>query len=117
MPFPGSRFRRSICGTGSPLMIVLLRHSAFLRVDDTTYLAILLIWSLYGSPDRVGHTAAKPSYVRRPMRTVSHEDSRSVWIARPASSATRPDGQVCGFAMTPSRVMYVELIILRIWAP
>ncbi len=42
-------------------MTVVLFHSGSVRVEETTYLAMALMWSLAGSPDRVGHTGAKPS--------------------------------------------------------
>jgi hypothetical protein len=61
MSFPGASLRRLISATGSPLITVVLFHSGFVRVEETTYLAIELMWSLRGSPERVGQTGAKPS--------------------------------------------------------
>ena len=36
-------------------------HSGFSSVVETTYLGIVLMWSEYGSPERVGQTGANPS--------------------------------------------------------
>jgi hypothetical protein len=54
--------------------------------------------------------------VRRPSSSASHLRSSSVWISRPPpSSSWRPDGQSCGFSMTPSSVMRVELMMCRMF--
>jgi hypothetical protein len=42
-----------------------LFHSAASIVFETTYLGVLLMRSVYGSPLRLGHAAANPSYVPR----------------------------------------------------
>src|SRR5437879_4154462 len=114
MCLPGSFLRRVISATTSPSITVVLFQSGSRSVDETTYLVMLLIRALYGSPDRVGHTGAKTSYVRRPIRTASQANSRSVWMVVRLSSSTSIDGQRCGLSTTPSSEMYVELMILRI---
>ena len=75
-------------------MTCVFAQSGFLSVVETTYLGIVLMRSEYGSPERVGQTGAKPSYVRRPISTASQASSRSVWICigalvvRPVEEAT-----------------------------
>ena len=86
-------------------MTVVLFHSGSRSVEETTYLRMPLIWSLAGSPDRVGQTGAKPSYVRRPITRASQDSRRSVWIASAASSPGPDGGHVWGSSMTPSREM------------
>src|SRR5262249_861544 len=105
MSFPGVCLSRAISAMGSPAMILVFVHVASCNVDDTTHLVMELMYSLYGSPDRVGHVAANALYVCRPMRSASHENNSDVCISTPSWSPARPDGQVCGFAMTPSSVM------------
>jgi hypothetical protein len=61
MSLPGASFMRLISGTGSPLITDVLFHSGSVSVEETTYFAIELMWSLAGSPERVGHTGAKTS--------------------------------------------------------
>ena len=45
---------------GSPLITVVLFHSGSVSVLETTYLAMLFIRSLNGSPDRAIQAGAKP---------------------------------------------------------
>jgi hypothetical protein len=58
---PGGFLEALDLATGSPLIIVVLFHSGFVRVEEMTYLAIELMWSLRESQERVGQTGAKPS--------------------------------------------------------
>ena len=92
----------------------MLFHSGSLSVDETTYLAIELMCSLTGSPERVGHTGAKASFVRRPISNASQPRSSSACISSPLLPRLPIDGHSCGRSITPSSVMYVELMILRI---
>ena len=57
MSWPGCSFRRRIAAIGSPLITVVLFHSASVSVLETTYLAMLFIRSLNGSPDLAIHAA------------------------------------------------------------
>jgi hypothetical protein len=59
MSWPGWSFRRRIASIGSRLITVVLFHSGSVSVLETTYLAMLLIRSLYGSPDRAIQAGAK----------------------------------------------------------
>ena len=57
MSWPGCSFRRRIAAIGSPLITVVLFHSGSVSVLETTYLAMLFIRSLNGSPDLAIHAA------------------------------------------------------------
>jgi hypothetical protein len=50
-----------ISATGSPPSTDVLFHSGLVSVEETTYFAIELMWSLAGSPERVGQTGANTS--------------------------------------------------------
>jgi hypothetical protein len=52
------------------------------NVVDATYFCIALIRSEKLSPERVGHTAAKLSQVRRPIKSASHDCRRSFCISK-----------------------------------
>src|SRR5919106_5791693 len=56
--------------TASPLRTVVLFHSGFSRVEETTYLGMLLNLSA-NSPSRAGQAPAKLSYVTRPISSAS----------------------------------------------
>ena len=60
MSRPGCSFRRRIASIGSRLITVVLFHSGSVSVLETTYLAMLFIRSLNGSPDLAIQAGAKP---------------------------------------------------------
>src|SRR5713226_3620731 len=81
-PNPCLSFETSF--TTSPLRIVELFQSAFLRVEDTTYLGMLLNLSENGSPLLDGQAAAKPSYVTRPSSSASESSTSSILNLSPS---------------------------------
>src|SRR5919202_1679879 len=65
-----SRFSLPTSSPTSPFSTVVLFHSGFSSVDETTYFGMELNLSA-NSPSRDGHAAAKPSYVRRPSNSAA----------------------------------------------
>src|SRR5260370_11227723 len=81
----------------SPLITVVVFRSGSRSVLDTTNLVMLLIRSLYGSPDPAIHAAAKPAQVCPPISTASQAKSRPVCTSRSLPSGSIPlPGQSCG---------------------
>src|SRR6266702_6347147 len=74
MSLPVCCFSFETSATISPLSTCELFHSSFLRVLVATCLGMLLNRSANPSGSlRLGHDAAKPSYVTRPKRSASEE--------------------------------------------
>src|SRR5437867_3693740 len=70
MSFPGCCFSFETSAAISPLTRCELFHSSLFRVLEATCLGMLLNRSANPSGSlRLGHAAAKPSYVTRPRRT------------------------------------------------
>src|SRR3954469_20653892 len=100
--------------TRSPLRIVEFSQSALCNVFDTTYFGIVFIfWAKPTLSERLGHAAAKPSYVRRPRSCASASSTSSSLNASPSSPRSNSKVQPpClysspppGASITPSREM------------
>ena len=61
MSLPGSCLSSVIRSTTLSAITCVFAHSGSSSVVETTYLGIVLMWSEYGSPERVGQTGANPS--------------------------------------------------------
>lgn len=85
-------------------MTVVLFHAGSVSVVETTYFGRAFIRSPMGIPARPGHTAAKLSYVCRPISTASLFSSSRSWMSFPFSPKPPVEGQFWGFWITPSRV-------------
>ena len=89
----------------SPLSRCELFHSSFLRVLVATCLGMLLNRSANPSGSlRLGHAAAKPSYVTRPKRRASEEKVSSC-LNFPISSFQYGNDHFSGDSTTPSNEM------------
>src|SRR5262249_31441245 len=105
--------------TTSPRSTVVLRHSGFSSVDETTYLGSELNLSA-NSPSTWGHTGAKPSYVTRPRSKASVAIVSSNLYASPSGprekssiQPTRSNASVpLGASTTPSTDTYSVTTIL-----
>src|SRR6185295_6058226 len=70
----------------SPVRTVELFHSGSVRVEETTYLGMLLNLSAKPTSSVLdGHAAAKPSYVTRPSSRASDEKTSSTLNLSPSS--------------------------------
>src|SRR4029453_870822 len=92
-----------------------LLQSAFCKVEENTYLRILLTVSPY-SPVRCGNAAAKNSYVRRPINMASLvNNSSNAYFS--ASLSKYSVAHRWGFSITPSSDTSVDSIIFRVTYP
>src|SRR5260370_9137367 len=81
-------------------------HSTFSRVEGTSFLGILFIFSPNSpGPGMVGQAAAKPSYVLRPSSSASLSRS-SLNLNWPASSLKKGPDHFPGSSKTPSSDRY-----------
>src|SRR5918994_1166046 len=94
--------------TASPFSTVVLFHAGFSRVEETTYLGMLLNLSA-NSPSLDGQAAAKPSYVTRPSSSASDSRASSNLNLLPSSPRSKSKLQPGylkssppGASMTPS---------------
>src|SRR5688572_17812121 len=105
----------------SPCSTVVLFHSGCSRVEDTTYLGIVLNLSA-NAPSTCGQTGANPSYVTRPSRSASDAIVSSTLNSSPCGprrkssiQPTRSKSSVpLGASTTPSTEMYSVTTILPI---
>src|SRR5206468_10787703 len=105
MSLPGCCFRFETSAAISPLSTCELFHSSFLRVLVATCLGMLLNRSANPSGSlRLGHAAAKPSYVTRPNRSASEEKVSSC-LNFPISSFQYGNDHFSGDSTTPSSDM------------
>src|SRR5918996_3409189 len=107
--------------TASPLRTVVLFHSGFSRVEETTYLGMLLNLSA-NSPSRAGQAPAKLSYVTRPRRRASVSSvswSLNWFPSSPRSKANDHPGYLNssppGACITPSSDTNSVTTNLPIW--
>src|SRR5712664_3807092 len=104
----------------SPLSTCELFHSSFLRVLVATCLGMLLNRSANPSGSlRLGHEAAKPSYVTRPKRSASEEKVSSC-LNFPIASFQYGNDHFSGDSTTPSSEMKRvaanrDIVLLHSW--
>src|SRR5438093_11400787 len=102
MSLPGCCFSFETSAAISPLTRCELFHSSFFRVLEATCLGMLLNRSANPSGSlRLGHAAAKPSYVTRPRRSAS-EAKVSSNLNLPISSFQYGKDHFSGDSTTPS---------------
>src|SRR5881396_1668410 len=102
MSFPGCCFSFETSAARSPLTRCELFHSSIFRVLEATCLGMLLNRSANPSGSlRLGHAAAKPSYVTRPRRSAS-EAKVSSNLNLPISSFQYGKDHFSGDSTTPS---------------
>src|SRR6266581_2303732 len=102
---PGCCFSLETSAARSPLTRCELFHSSFFRVLEATCLGMLLNRSANPSGSlRLGHAAAKPSYVIRPRRSASEEKVSSC-LNFPISSFQYGNDHFSGDSTTPSKDM------------
>src|SRR5947208_15661286 len=105
MSLPGCCFSFETSAAISPLIRCELFHSSFLSVLVATCLGMLLNRSANPSGSlRLGHAAAKPSYVTRPRRRASEEKVSSC-LNFPISSFQYGNDHFSGDSTTPSNDM------------
>src|SRR5713226_719000 len=104
--WPGFFFSLRISSIRFPSMSFEPAHSTFSRVEETTYLGMVFIFSPNSPvPGIVGHAAEKPSYVLRPNRSASLAWS-SFHLNCPASSLKKGKDHLPGSSKTPSSETY-----------
>src|SRR5437870_13767928 len=102
MSLPGCCFSFETSAARSPRTRCELFHSSFFRVLEATCLGMLLNRSANPSGSlRLGHAAAKPSYVTRPRRSASEEKVSSC-LNFPISSFQYGNDHFSGDSTTPS---------------
>src|SRR4051812_23019099 len=106
-----SAFSARMRSMTSASRIVELFQSARSSDRDTTYLGIELNLSEYGSPERDGHAAAKPSYVTRPS-SIAWASSSTSRLSSPVSSLWKSNDHSCGSSTTLSSVMKLVTVSL-----
>src|SRR5213080_1994906 len=105
MSLPGCCYSFETSAARSPLTRCELFHSSFFRVLEATCLGMLLNRSANPSGSlRLGHAAAKPSYVTRPRRSASEENVSSC-LKLPISSFQYGKDHFSGESTTPSSDM------------
>src|SRR5947199_5707328 len=105
MSLPGCCFSFETSAATLPLSRCELFHSSFFRVLEATCLGMLLNRSANPSGSlRLGHAAAKPSYVTRPRRSASEEKVSSC-LNLPISSFQYGNDHFCGDATAPNHDM------------
>src|SRR5436309_8161588 len=105
MSFPGCCFSFETSAARSPLTRCELFHSSFFKVLEATCFGMLLNRSANPSGSlRLGHAAAKPSYVTRPRRSASEEKVSSC-LNFPLSSFQYGKDHFSGDSTTPSKDM------------
>src|SRR5213594_3449737 len=105
MSLPGCCFSIETSAAISPLSRCELFHSSCFRVLEATCLGMLLNRSANPSGSlRVGHAAAKPSYVTLPRRSASEEKVSSC-LNFPISSFQYGNDHFSGDSTTPSNDM------------
>src|SRR5213594_3198144 len=105
MSCPGSRFSFETALARSPSIRWELFHASVFKVREATYFGIVLNRSANPSGSlRLGHAAAKPSYVTRPRRSAS-EAKVSSCLNFPISSFQYGKDHLSGDSTTPSKDM------------
>src|SRR6266851_5060791 len=104
--WPGAFFNLRTSSNTFPVMSFEPAHSTLSRVDETTYLGMVFIFSPNSPvPGMVGHAAAKPAYVLRPNSSASLACS-SFHLNWPASSLKKGKDHLPGSSKTPSSDTY-----------